>query len=361
VIARSTPVLRSFCNEPSLKPHVHVSASKAAPLLFNASNPFAVAIRAARLHLARLVRDPSAVSQIPARSLLWHLGQASRAGDVTTTKQLLRRLMDEAVLKEAVQSASNNPLRSKKLCWSLPRTIVLTLGSCVLFTACANEQSPVVPYIRDWFFCYSCMISLLWSGREAFERLQIHERQMEYKYPEGKVLTDEEARELVRKEFEDARWVEVRDVCSWIKLKQSCSNLGKRMCVYAYSPSCEPCKAAWPQLQKRIGDWKQNSDVVFVTVDISQPGLGFTLQVESVPTLKLLDSNGNEVNSFTVTTSADTFFSSVDSTWYEIDATVRPVLFHRDEQKSQTVAKMAVHSAHGARDFLTVLHCVSCR
>eukprot|EP00966_Prymnesium_polylepis_P127636 2951716-Prymnesium_polylepis.1 len=126
---------------------------------------------------------------------------------------------------------------------------------------------------------------------------------MEYKYPEGKVLTDEEARELVRKEFEDARWVEMFAVGS---------NSSNRA-------------------------------------------------VESVPTLKLLDSNGNEVNSFTVTTSADTFFSSVDSTWYEIDATVRPVLFHRDEQKSQTVAKMAVHSAHGARDFLTVLHCVSCR
>ena len=29
--ARSTPALRSFCTEPSLKPHVHVSASKAAP------------------------------------------------------------------------------------------------------------------------------------------------------------------------------------------------------------------------------------------------------------------------------------------------------------------------------------------
>ena len=92
VTARSTPALRSFCTEPSLKPHVHVSASKAAPTLFDACNPFALAVRAVRVHLARLVRDPTAVSQIPARDLMWHLGQASRAGDVTTTKQLLRRL-----------------------------------------------------------------------------------------------------------------------------------------------------------------------------------------------------------------------------------------------------------------------------
>ena len=102
VTARSTPALRSFCTEPSLKPHVHESASKASSTLFDASIFFARPFRAARLYLARLVRDPSAVSQIPARSLMWHLGQASRAGDVTTAKQLLRRLMDEDVLKTAV-------------------------------------------------------------------------------------------------------------------------------------------------------------------------------------------------------------------------------------------------------------------
>ena len=61
VTARSTPALRSFCTEPSLKPHVHVSASKVAPTLFDACNPFALAVRAVRVHLARLVRDPTAL------------------------------------------------------------------------------------------------------------------------------------------------------------------------------------------------------------------------------------------------------------------------------------------------------------
>ena len=111
--------------------------------------------------------------------------------------------MDKAVLKEAVQSESNNPLRSGILCWSVPRTMILVCGSCVLFTGCANDQSPVVPFIIDWFFCYYCMISSVWSGPEAFERLRIHEKQMEYKYPKGKSLTDEEARELLRKDVEE--------------------------------------------------------------------------------------------------------------------------------------------------------------
>eukprot|EP00966_Prymnesium_polylepis_P121697 2812552-Prymnesium_polylepis.1 len=47
--AASTPPLRSFCTEPSLKPHVHASASKAAPTLIDASDPFALP---ARLHRA---------------------------------------------------------------------------------------------------------------------------------------------------------------------------------------------------------------------------------------------------------------------------------------------------------------------
>ena len=206
VTARSMPALRSFCTEPSLKPHVHVSASKAAPTLFDhACNPFVLAVRAVRVHLARLVREPAAVSQIPARDLMWHLGQASRAGDVTTAKQLLRRLMDKAVLKEAVQSESNNPLRSGMLCWSVPRTMILVWGSCVLFTGCANDQSPVVPFIIDWFYGFYYFISSPWSG---IDRCNIHEKKMEYKYPKGKSLTDEEARELLRKDVEaqiDAR------------------------------------------------------------------------------------------------------------------------------------------------------------
>ena len=201
VTARSTPALRSFCTEPSLKPHVHVSASKAAPTrgptLFDACNPFALAVRAVRVHLARIVRDPTAASQIPARDLMWHLGQASRAGDVTTAKQLLRRLMDKAVLKEAVQSESNNPLRSGMPCWSWPRTMVLVWGSYVLFTGCANDQSPVVPFIIDWFYGVYYLIS---SG---IDRYDIHKKQMEYKYPKGKSLTDEEARELLRKDMEE--------------------------------------------------------------------------------------------------------------------------------------------------------------
>jgi len=196
VTARSTPALRSFCTEPSLKPHVHVSASKAAPTLFGASNPFALAVRAVRVHLARLVRDPTAAAQIPARHLMWHLGQASREGDVTTAKQLLRRLMDKAVLKEAVQSESNNPLRSEMLCWSVPRTMILVWGSCFLFTGRG------VPFIIDWFYCHYYLCSdYLCSG--SYDRFNIHRKQMEYKYPKGKSLTDEEARELHRKDMEE--------------------------------------------------------------------------------------------------------------------------------------------------------------
>ena len=56
---------------------------------------------------------------------MWHLGQASRAGDVTTAKQLLRRLMDEDVLKTAVQGEWNHPLRSEKLFWSVPRLVLV--------------------------------------------------------------------------------------------------------------------------------------------------------------------------------------------------------------------------------------------
>eukprot|EP00966_Prymnesium_polylepis_P233458 5399426-Prymnesium_polylepis.1 len=68
--ARSMPAQRAFCTEPSLKPHVHVSASKDAPTLFNASNPFALAVRAARVHLGRRMCDSPAVSQIPKRDLM---------------------------------------------------------------------------------------------------------------------------------------------------------------------------------------------------------------------------------------------------------------------------------------------------
>ena len=109
--------------------------------------------------------------------------------------------MDKAVLKEAVQSESNNPLRSGMLCWSVPRTMILVCGSCVLFTGCANDQSPVVPFIIDWFYGFYYFISSPWSG--SFDRCNIHEKQMEYKYPKGKSLTDEEARELLRKDMDE--------------------------------------------------------------------------------------------------------------------------------------------------------------
>ena len=132
---------------------------------------------------------------------MWHLGQASRDGDVTKAKQLVRRLMDKAVLKEAVQRESNHPLRSGMLCWFIPRTMVLVWGSCVLFTGCANDQSPVVPFIIDWFYGFYYLISSPWSDG-SFDRYGIHEKQMEYKYPKGKSLTDEEARELLRKDME---------------------------------------------------------------------------------------------------------------------------------------------------------------
>ena len=134
---------------------------------------------------------------------MWHLGRASREGDVTTAKQLLRRLMDKTVLKQAVRSESNHPLRSGMLRWWFPRTVVLVPGSCVLFTGCANDQSPVVPYIIDWFYSYYYLISSPWSRDDSdFDRFRIHEKQMEYKYPKGKSLTDEEARELLRKDME---------------------------------------------------------------------------------------------------------------------------------------------------------------
>ena len=35
------------------------------------------------------------------------------------------------------------------------------------------------------------------------DSLRIHEKQMEYKYPKGKSLTDEEARELLRKDMDE--------------------------------------------------------------------------------------------------------------------------------------------------------------
>ena len=79
---------------------------------------------------------------------MWHVGQASREGDVSKAKQLLRRLKDEAVLKEAVEGAEVKTNYS-----SLIVSLAFIWFSGSVFAACALPQSPVVPYIKDSFFC----------------------------------------------------------------------------------------------------------------------------------------------------------------------------------------------------------------
>ena len=74
-------------------------------------------------------------------------------------------------------------------------------GFCFLFPACVNEHSPVMPFIIDHCCGFYYFFSVSWSG--SSDRSRIHEKKMEYKYPKGKSLTDEEARELLRKDMEE--------------------------------------------------------------------------------------------------------------------------------------------------------------
>ena len=54
-----------------------------------------------------------------------------------------------------------------------------------------------MPFIIDWFYFHYYFWSL------NHDRCIIHCKQMEYKYPKGKSLTDEEARELHTKDMEE--------------------------------------------------------------------------------------------------------------------------------------------------------------
>ena len=201
---RSTPALRSFCTEPPLKPHVHVSAIKAESMLFDASYSIAHAVRSMRLWVGWPVRSTE-VPLLPARSLMWHVGQASHEGDVSKTKQLLRRLKDEAVLKEAVEGAKHKGMvkgnRLKFLFELAFLNTILWVGFSVV-TACCEPQSPVVPYIKDSFFLLYYATMLEFGLSSDYERLEILGKQLEYKYPKGKTLTDEEARELAKEQIE---------------------------------------------------------------------------------------------------------------------------------------------------------------
>ena len=194
VTARSTPVLRSFCTEPSLKPHVHVSASKAESMLFDASDRIVHAVRSTRLWIGIPVRA-NEVPLLPARSLMWHVGQASYEGDVSKIKQLLRRLKDEAVLKEAVEGAKHKTgmVKGNRLKCLFELALIWVGGS--VLTCCALPPSPVVPYIKDSFFTLY-YATMFWFGLSDSERIEILGKQLEYKYPKGKTLTYEEAREL---------------------------------------------------------------------------------------------------------------------------------------------------------------------
>ena len=103
--------------------------------------------------------------------------------------------MDEDVLKTAVQGEWNHPLRSEKLFWSVPRLVLVGVP-----WICGVAEA------KDRFFLTAYyMLSDLWSGHsgEWPSRTFIHFKQMEYKYPEGKVLTDDEAKQLFRKEMDE--------------------------------------------------------------------------------------------------------------------------------------------------------------
>ena len=88
VTARSTPARRSFCTEPSIKRHIHVSAS----------NLFMTAIRTTRLHLA-------AVASISAVAILTcgtsECDASSPLGSITATEMTLdvEKHLDASLLR----------------------------------------------------------------------------------------------------------------------------------------------------------------------------------------------------------------------------------------------------------------------
>jgi len=134
-------------------------------------------------------------------------------------------------------------------------------------------------------------------------------------------------------EKDSRKVIEVRNIFHYYKLQQSCRALRKRMCLYAYLPTCEPCKAAWPQLERRIQEWQRNSDVVFLKVDLSLFLIDFAVKIYKAPTLKLFDVDGVEVDSFRVTSTADLFCSRSNFTFYELDAAVTPIPFTKEDEK----------------------------
>ena len=101
------------------------------------------------------------------------------------------------VLKEAVEGAevkTNNA--------SLIVSLALIWVSGSVINACALPQSPVVPYIKDSFFCLYYAAMLEFGLSSDYERLEILGKQLQYKYPKGKTLTHEEARELAKDQIE---------------------------------------------------------------------------------------------------------------------------------------------------------------